>query len=52
MYMLWDLVNLFLGGLPQEYNFLKIYGIILILYVFIKLFKMFIDVLMSLMRWF
>ena len=49
--MLWNLVNLFLGGLPDEYSFLKIYGILFILYIFISLFKMFIDVIKSLLRW-
>lgn len=48
--MLYDLVNLIMGSLPQEFEFLKAFGILFILYIFIALFKLFIDVIKSFMR--
>lgn len=50
--MLWDLVNLIVGGLPEEYNFIKIYCVFFILLIFFYLIKLFLDVLKSLLRWF
>ena len=40
-----DLVNLIFGGLPEEFEFLKIFGYLMIYYVFISLFKLFIDII-------
>lgn len=43
--MLYDLVNLIMGSLPDEFKFLYIFGMLFILYIFIGLFKLFIDVI-------
>ena len=47
---IWDLVNLFMGGLPDEYSFLRIYGVLFVLYIFISMFKLFIDVIKNLFK--
>lgn len=49
--MLWNLVNLFMGSLPQEFEFMKIFGILFIMYIFIRIFNMFIEVIKEMMRW-
>lgn len=38
--MLWDLVNSFLGSLPEQYDFIKIFGVLFILYIFIMIFNL------------
>lgn len=38
--MLWDLVNMFMGSLPEEFEFLKIFGVLFVLYIFIMIFNM------------
>jgi len=48
--MLWDLVNLFLGGLPPEFHFLKAFGVLFVMYIFLSIFKLFIDVIRSFLR--
>lgn len=50
--MLNDLVNLVFGSLPQEFEFIKIFGYMFILYIFISIFKLFIDVIKDLLRYF
>lgn len=45
-----DLVNLFFGSLPEEFEFLKIYGYLFVLYIFISIFKLFIDVIKDMIR--
>lgn len=39
-----DIVNLIFGNLPEEFEFIKIYGYIFILYILISLFKFFYDI--------
>lgn len=48
--MLWELVNNFMGSLPDEFSFLKAFGVLFILYIFISLFKIFIDVTKQIFR--
>lgn len=48
--MLYDLVNLIMGSLPNEFRFLYIFGILFILYIFLGLFKLFLDVIKEFMR--
>lgn len=48
--MLWDLVNLMFGGIPEQFEFVKIFGIFFVMYIFLSLFKLFIDVIRSFMR--
>lgn len=48
--MLNDLVNSIFGSLPEEFQFLKIFGYIFILYIFWSMFKLFIDIIKDLMR--
>lgn len=48
--MLWDLVNMFLGSLPEEFTFIKAFGVLFVLYIFLTLFKLFIDVIKSLLK--
>lgn len=43
--MLWDLVTYFMGSLPSDFEFLYIFGVLFVLYIFIGLFKLFIDVI-------
>lgn len=43
--MLMDLVYLIMGSLPDEFKFMYIFGIIFILYIFLGLFKIFIDII-------
>lgn len=45
--MLWDLVLLVMGSIPNEFEFLYIFGILFVLYIFIGMFKLFIDVIKS-----
>lgn len=49
--MVLDLVKMILGELPEELEFLYAFGVMFVLYIFITLFKMFIDVTKDLMRW-
>lgn len=48
--MLWNLVTLFMGSIPNEFEFLYAFGVLFVLYIFISLFKLFIDVIKSFMR--
>ena len=48
--MLWELVNLFMGCLPEEFAFLKIFGVLFVMYIFLSLFKLFIDVIRSFLK--
>lgn len=48
--MLWDLVEMLLGGLPAEFHFLKAFGVLFVMYIFISLFKLFIDVIRSFIK--
>lgn len=48
--MLWDIVNQFMGSLPDEFSFLKAFGVLFVLYILISLFKLFIDVIKSIMK--
>lgn len=48
--MLNDLVNLIFGSLPQEFEFIKIFGYLMVIYIFISIFKLFIDVIKDLLR--
>lgn len=41
--MLNDLVNMIFGSLPEEFEFLKIFGYVFVLYIFIGIFKLFVD---------
>ena len=43
--MLYDLVLLIMGSLPEEFKFMYIFGMIFILYIFVGLFKIFIDII-------
>ena len=43
-----DLVNLIFGNLPEEFEFLKIFGYLFVLYIFLGLFKLFIDIIKEL----
>lgn len=45
--MLWDLVTQFMGSLPNEFEFLYIFGVLFVLYIFLGIFKLFIDVIKS-----
>ena len=45
-----DLVNLIFGSLPPEFEFIKIFGYIFVLYIFWSIFKLFIDIIKDLMR--
>ena len=49
--MLNDLVNSIFGSLPAEFEFLKIYGYLFILYIFVSIFKLFIDVCKEFLKW-
>lgn len=48
--MLNDLVNTIFGSLPEEFEFLKIFGYFFVLYIFWSIFKLFIDVIKDMMR--
>ena len=41
--MLWEIVTSFMGSLPEEFQFMYIFGVIFVLYILISLFKFFID---------
>lgn len=45
--MLWDIVNMFMGSLPEEFEFLKIFGVLFVLYILISLFKFFIELMLD-----
>lgn len=49
--MLWHLVTLFMGSIPEQFEFLYAFGVLFVLYIFISLFKLFIDVIKDLLRW-
>lgn len=48
--MLTDLVNTLCGSIPEEFEFLKIFVYGFIFYIFLSMFKLFIDVCKSFMR--
>ena len=48
--MLYDIVNLIMGSLPDEFRFMYIFGIFFVLYIFLGLFKLFLDVIKEFMR--
>ena len=48
--MLNDLVNSIFGSVPEEFEFLKIFAYLFILYIFACMFKLFLDVIKSFMR--
>ena len=48
--MLYDIVNLIMGSLPNEFRFMYIFGILFVLYIFLGLFKLFVDVIKEFMR--
>lgn len=48
--MLLDLVYMILGDLPQDLRFLYAFGCLFILYIFVKLFKIFIDIIRDFAR--
>lgn len=48
--MLYDLVSSFMGWLPENLQFLMAYGCIFVLYIFVKLFKIFIDIIRDFVR--
>ena len=48
--MLWDIVNLFMGSLPEEFEFLKAFGVLFVLYIFITLYKIFYDFTKSFLK--
>ena len=48
--MLYDLVNLIMGSLPNEFRFMYIFGILFVLYIFLGMFKLFLDVIKEFMR--
>lgn len=50
--MVLDLVHMILGELPPQLEFLYAFGVMFVLYIFISIFKMFIDVTKDIMRWF
>ena len=43
-----NLVDLIFGSLPEEFEFIKIFGYFLVIYIFLALFKLFIDVIKDL----
>ena len=43
--MLLDLVYQFMGELPSDLRFLYAFGVIFVLFIFLKMFTMFIDVI-------
>lgn len=45
--MLWDIVNLFMGSLPEEFQFLYIFGVLFVLYIAISLFKFFLELMLD-----
>lgn len=47
---MWSLVELVVGEIPQQYDFLKIFGFIFELYIFISIFKLFIDIIKDMLR--
>ena len=48
--MLYDLVNLIMGSLPNEFRFMYIFGILFVLYIFLGMFKLFLDIIKEFMR--
>lgn len=48
--MLWDIVLLVMGSIPNEFQFLYAFGVLFVLYIFLALFKLFIDVIKEFMR--
>lgn len=49
--MVYDIVNMILGALPPQFEFVVAFGIIFVLYIFLKIFKLFIDVTRDILRW-
>lgn len=48
--MLWELVNSFLGSIPEEYDFIKIFGVLFIMYIVLQLFNMLYESIRQLLR--
>lgn len=48
--MIWDLVDLILPNIPEEFTFIKFYCVLFVLYIFICILKGFIDVLKSYLK--
>lgn len=48
--MLWDLVNMFMGSIPEQYDFLKIFGVLFIFYIFIMIFNLIWQAILSLVK--
>lgn len=48
--MLWDLVNMFMGSIPEQYDFLKIFGVLFVLYIFIMIFNLIWQAILSLVK--
>lgn len=48
--MLWDLVNMFMGSIPEQYDFLKIFGVLFVLYIFIMIFNLIWQGILSLVK--
>lgn len=48
--MIWDLVNLILTGIPDEFSFVKIFGVLFFLYIFVSIFKLFLDLIKDILR--
>ena len=44
-FMFWDLVTLVFGSIPQEFEFLYIFGALFVMYIFLGLFKFMLDIL-------
>ena len=49
--MLWDLVTQFMGSVPESFEFLYAFGVLFVLYIFISMFKLFIDLIKDGLRW-
>lgn len=48
--MLWNIVTLIMGSLPDEFTFLYSFGVLFVMYIFISLFKLFIDTTKQIFR--
>ena len=42
---MWSLVEFVMGSVPDEFKFLYIFGVVFILYIFLGMFKLFIDIM-------
>lgn len=48
--MVFDIVKMILGELPPQFEFVYSFGIVFVLYIFLKIFKLFIDFTLDLLR--